>query len=104
MSDDYGSELRNVLNGILPDQRPLAADVTSYGPSISSVFRSLARIVSDPVGGTTGTPPQILYFPPGRYVLNRSPELNAETFTVPKESNSSLPMTPFSASARALRW
>ncbi|MDP3208276.1 MAG: hypothetical protein Q8M65_03930 [Rhodoglobus sp.] len=77
MLRDYGFELLNILERLREEDRPVASNITSFGPSISGAFRSLFA------GGSTQRS-QILYFPPGRFVLDRRSDLAEEVFTVPK--------------------
>jgi len=84
MLNDYGAEWRNVLRDLDPRDLALATNITSYGPSVSSVFRSFRRPAPGFVSDIAASANQILYFPPGRYVLNRSSDVMEEVFTVPK--------------------
>ncbi len=58
MSNDYGSELVNVLEELNPDLTRIARESASYGLPIGAIISR--RLL------TAGT---ILYFPPGNYVL-----------------------------------
>ncbi len=84
MSNDYGAELHNVLSDVPIAFRSLASDPTSFGPSVSPTFRSFRRPPSGFVSDVPANASQVLYFPPGRYVLNRSPDSIEEIFTIPK--------------------
>lgn len=84
MLRDYGSELLNVLERLGRADQLLASAPTTFGPSISHVFRSLVPLIGEIASGANLRRSQILYFPPGRFVLNRDLRLAEEVFTVPK--------------------
>lgn len=84
MLNDYGNELHNVLRGYPESLVDRADSLTSYGPSVSDVFRSFAASLDLVVQGATNALSKLLYFPPGRYVLDRNPDLPEEIFRVPK--------------------
>ena len=62
MSQEYGSELLSVLVVLLPEDQLLAQELLRAGLSISSILH----------GHFASDTPVILYFPPGRYVLDHA--------------------------------
>lgn len=81
---DYGREFVNVLQLIDVTALAEAASVTSFGASVSHVLRPFSRTAGDLIRGLPIRSCTILYFPPGRYVLDRLMDSLAEVFTVPR--------------------